>query len=131
MYCDLPKPPPQQPQYVVERSVIKTSPVSKKENNPFEEPAQHAENFGGLFVGNASGTTVTASDISSSASAEIPDDIDYIPEFGVLPTVEMEKQHMGDVISWPTQRKPSTPNKQSIVKMNLDKITKRDLEPLL
>jgi hypothetical protein len=52
---DVPKLPTQQPQYVVERSIVNASPVPNKEKNPFNEPAQQADNFGGLFV-TASGT---------------------------------------------------------------------------
>lgn len=104
MNYDIPKLPPQ-PQCVVERSIISTSPVPRKDNDPFNEPAQHAESFGGLFVGNASGTSVTASGISPSPSPEIPS---YIPEYGPLPEIEVEKQHMGDEMELAKEIKPLT-----------------------
>jgi hypothetical protein len=85
------KPPTQQPRYVIERSIVNASPIPHKEKNPFDEPDQQAENFGGQFV-TASGTA------NSLVSPSAPPDGEYvyfIPEFTPLPEEEMQKQHVG------------------------------------
>jgi hypothetical protein len=93
MNDDIPKLSTEQPQVVIERSFINHSPLPEKDDNPFNEPAPQAENYGGLFVSNASGATGTASEISPSPSPS--ETIDFIPESGPIPVVEMQKQHLG------------------------------------
>jgi hypothetical protein len=95
---------PQQPQYVVEKSITSISPVPEKKKNPFNEPVHQAENFGGLFVG-ATGPAGTASTVSPSQS---PESVSFIPEVGPLPEVEMKKQQLGEnmeIITYPNKNK--------------------------
>jgi hypothetical protein len=88
---------------VVERSIVNASPVPNKEKNPFNEPAQQADNFGGLFA-TASGTENYL--VSPSAP---PDEYVYIiPECAPLPEVEMQKQNLGrnmELATNPTENK--------------------------
>jgi|ERR687891_646782 hypothetical protein len=105
MNDDFPKLPTQQPQYVEERSIVYASPTPNKEKNPFNEPAQQAENFGGQFV-TASGTA-NASIVSPSAPPDA-EYVYYIPEYRPLPEFEMQKQHLGknmELVTNPSKNK--------------------------
>jgi hypothetical protein len=88
MNDDVPKPPPQ---YVIERSFIRPSPMPEEKKNPFHEPARQAENYGGQFV-TASGTSNTSFNFQSTP---VETYIKYIPEFFPLPEEELQKQRFG------------------------------------
>jgi hypothetical protein len=93
--------PPQQPQYVVERSMVNHSPLPERDKNPFNEPSHQAENFGGQF---ARGTANSL--VSPSAPAE--EYVYYIPESRPSPEIEMQKQHVGknmELVTNPSENK--------------------------
>jgi hypothetical protein len=90
----------QQPQIVVERTLINHSPLPQREERPFNEPAHHAENFGGQFV--------TASGTSVSPSAPPDEYVYYISDSRPLPEIELQKQHVGrnmELVTNPSKNK--------------------------
>ena len=90
MNDDVAKLPMHQPQIVIERSIISATPVPNNENSPFTEPPQETGNFGGLIV-TASGTS-NASVIAPYTPTQ--EYVYIIPEFGLIPEVELQKQHL-------------------------------------
>lgn len=106
MNYDVSKAPPQNPEYVVERT-ISASPMPKKKKNPFEEPVHQADNFGGLFV------TATGTANTSLASPSAPPDeyIYFIPDFGPIAETEMERQQVDNNMELAKQISPKNHNR--------------------
>lgn len=89
MNYDIPK-VPKEPTCVIEKSFVAYSETDKAKNDPFHIPSQQSESFGGHFGMTASGTATGISNPSPSAP---PDEYVYfIPEVGVIPEEEMQKQ---------------------------------------
>jgi hypothetical protein len=84
--------------------IVNASPVPKEKKNPFNEPSQQVENFGGQFV-TASGT---ANYIVSPSALPDEEYVYYIPKFTPLPEVESQKQHVGrnmELVTNPSENK--------------------------
>lgn len=105
MNYDVPK-LPQKPQVVIERPFFRvaesdcaTNESFRKQQSPFEPPDLGGYPFRVTISGTASGTS-----LSTVPSYQI----DFMPRDGVIPSYEMQQQHLASALEWiinPTKKR--------------------------
>lgn len=99
---------PEIPQVVIERPFFKVA-ESDCASNDFAKQQQsplEASDLGGYPFRTAGTAGTPASGVSLSTVQSYQ--IEFMPREGVIPSVEMQKQHMGDVMAWIIEIKPLT-----------------------
>jgi len=102
MISDVPK-LPKKPEVLIEQ------PINQQTKNPLNQPARNGHNFGGIFTFTTVSGTASGAASGASLSSIVPSyQIGYTPHFGILPSEEIKKQYVGDVMSWIVEIKPPT-----------------------